>query len=162
MEFLNNATVWVGVSFVIFILLVLKPISKMLSDNLDLRIELIKEKINEAEKLKNEAENILSDYKSKKNKLEVEIKKMLKDAEDESSEIEKKISLELAETIKRREESYNQRLEQNKIKIQKELSNEILQAAVEVTRKRIKNDLSDHKNNLLMENSLDNIKIKLN
>tara|TARA_B100001093_G_scaffold509880_1_gene574747 strand:- start:239 stop:727 length:489 start_codon:yes stop_codon:yes gene_type:complete len=162
MEFLNNATVWVGVSFVIFILLVLKPISKMLSDNLDLRIKLIKEKINEAEKLKNEAENILSDYKSKKNKLEVEIKKMLKDAEDESSEIEKKISLELAETIKRREESYNQRLEQNKIKIQKELSNEILQAAVEVTRKRIKNDLSDHKNNLLMENSLDNIKIKLN
>lgn len=162
MEFLNNATVWVGVSFVIFILLVLKPISKMLSDNLDLRIKLIKEKINEAEKLKNEAENILSDYKSKKNKLEVEIKKMLKDAEDESSEIEKKISLELAETIKRREESYNQRLEQNKIKIQKELSNEILQAAVEVTRKRIKNDLSEHKNNLLMENSLDNIKIKLN
>ncbi len=41
---LNDATLWVGISFILFILLVIKPLTSMFSKNIDLRISTLKKK----------------------------------------------------------------------------------------------------------------------
>ena len=112
MEILDNATLWVGVSFVLFILLVFKPLLKSTNRSLDDKITNIKNK--------------------------------------------------LKKTNKKKENQLKQRLKQTKIKFENEISSEILRSSIDVTKKRIINDLSDSKNNSLVENSIDEVNIKLN
>jgi F-type H+-transporting ATPase subunit b len=65
---LDDATLWVGLSFVLFVLLVIKPLTSMFSQNIDAQIDSLKKEINEAKKLKIEAENLLDEHKSKEKK----------------------------------------------------------------------------------------------
>ena len=61
-----DATFWVAVSFFIFIggLIYLK-VPQKINDTLTNQINLIRKELDEAEKLKVEAKNILSDYENK-------------------------------------------------------------------------------------------------
>ena len=68
----------------------------------------------------------------------------------------------LKETIKKKENQLEEKLKQTKIKFEKEISSEILRSSIDVTKKRIINDLSDSKNNSLVENSIDEVNIKIN
>jgi F0F1-type ATP synthase membrane subunit b/b' len=59
MEILDNATLWVGVSFVLFILLIFKPLLNSTNKSLDAKIISIKNKVEEAKKLNLESEKNL-------------------------------------------------------------------------------------------------------
>ena len=71
---LDDATLWVGLSFILFVLLVIKPLTSMFSQNIDAQINSLKKEIDEAKRLKIEAENLLDEHKSKekKNKKNIE------------------------------------------------------------------------------------------
>ena len=61
-----DATFWVAVSFFIFLgILVYFKIPQKIKDLLEENISNIKNQLNEAEKLKEEAKNILSDHEKK-------------------------------------------------------------------------------------------------
>ena len=61
-----DATFWVAVSFFIFFGgLVYLKVPQKVNNLLDEKIKLIKNEIDEAEKLKNESKNLLSDYENK-------------------------------------------------------------------------------------------------
>ena len=63
-----DATFWVAVSFIIFLgLLVYFKVPNRVKSILDEKINFIKNQINDAEKLKDEAKNLLSEHE-KKNK----------------------------------------------------------------------------------------------
>ena len=162
MEILDNATLWVGVSFVLFILLVFKPLLKLTNKSLDDKINDIKNKLEDAEKLNLESEKIYNEIEKERIAGEMKIKKILENASKEARDIEEKMKNNLNETIKKKENQLKQRLQQTKIKFEKEISSEILRSSIDVTKKRIINDLSDSKNNSLVENSIDEVNIKLN
>ena len=65
---LDDATLWVGLSFILFVLLVIKPLTSMFSQNIDAQINSLKKEIDEAKRLKIEAENLLDEHKSKEKK----------------------------------------------------------------------------------------------
>ena len=54
---------WVAIAFIIFIVAVFNPIRKMLGTTLNSKIQDIKNSIEEAENIKNETQNTLSDLK---------------------------------------------------------------------------------------------------
>ena len=162
MEILDNATLWVGVSFVLFILLVFKPLLKLTNKSLDDKINDIKNKLEDAEKLNLESEKIYNEIEKDRIAGEMKIKKILENASKEARDIEEKMKNNLKETIKKKENQLEQKLQQTKIKFEKEISSEILRSSIDVTKKRIINDLSDSKNNSLVENSIDEVNIKLN
>ena len=66
MDILDNATLWVGISFALFIILVFKPFLKFTNENLNRKIDSIKSNIEEAKELKENAQKILSGYEKKK------------------------------------------------------------------------------------------------
>ena len=55
---MNDSSFWVATSFIIFIILVFKPLSKQLSNGLDQKINDLKKKLDESRNLKKEAEKI--------------------------------------------------------------------------------------------------------
>ena len=162
MNFLDNATLWVGVSFIIFIILTIKPILKNGKTSLENNIKAIKQRLEEAESLKYEADRVLKELKDNQKNVSLNIDAMKKKAIKNTTEIEKRLNLQLENTIAKREKMFEQRLKQINLKFEKEISERIIKSALSVTKKRIERDLSVEKNNSLIEKSIKDIKIKLN
>ena len=66
-----DATFWVAISFVLFIILILyKKVPKFVLNQIDIKISELKNKIDEAENLKSSSEKLLSDVQGKLEKSE--------------------------------------------------------------------------------------------
>ena len=70
---LDDATIWVAISFILFVILIFKPIKSQISDSLDKKIIDLKIKIDEAQKLKNEAEKL---YQDQQDNLKISLQKI--------------------------------------------------------------------------------------
>ena len=87
-----DATFWVAISFFIFLgVLIYLKVPQKINSSLTNQINEIKKELDEAEKLKVEAKNLLSDYEDKIEKSKKEIQKITNVAEQNSEKmIEKK------------------------------------------------------------------------
>ena len=82
-----DATFWVAISFFIFLgILIYFKIPQKMKITLEENISKIKDQINEAEKLKEEAKNILSEHEKKISNSKAEVKSMINKA-NENAEI---------------------------------------------------------------------------
>ena len=80
-----DATFWVAISFFIFLgILIYFKIPQKVKNVLDENISNIKNQINEAEKLKEEAKNILSEHEKKISNSKAEVKSMINKANEDS------------------------------------------------------------------------------
>ena len=80
-----DATFWVAISFFIFVgLLIYFKIPKKIQDSLDENILNIKNQIDNAEKLKEEAKSLLSEHEKKLSGSKSEVAKMLSEASEQA------------------------------------------------------------------------------
>ena len=80
-----DATFWVTVSFFIFLgILIYFKIPQKIQETLEQNILSIKNEINEAEKLKEDAKNILTEHEKKISNSKNEVKKMIDKASEEA------------------------------------------------------------------------------
>ena len=61
---LSDPQFWVAIAFVVFVLAIFNPIRKILSSSLDTKIKEIRDSIDQAEKIKNDAQLTLGDIKN--------------------------------------------------------------------------------------------------
>jgi len=94
---------WVAVAFFAFIASVFNPIRKILTTNLDSQIKDIKNKLEEAENLKNETQNTLSEIKQRQNDVQLEIQEIHKEAESKVKQLEKIAENKLKDQILKRQ-----------------------------------------------------------
>ena len=141
-----DATFWVAISFFIFIaaLVYLKVPNKV---NLSLvgKINEIKKELNEAEKLKQEAKVILSDYEKKIDKSTLESKKIIDIAKTESEkniiESTKKFHL----VIEERKKNVDQKIIQMKENALKDIKKASILIAIEAVKNLIENSIDKNK-----------------
>ena len=155
-----DATFWVAISFFIFvgILIYLKVPQKMNISLID-QINEIKKELSEAEKLKIEAKNLLSNYenkidKSKKETLEI-INLAKKDSEKNILEKTEKFH----QTIEFKKKNAEQKIAQMKENALRDIKNESVKIAIEAVGKLIKNSLDNKKLENLYDKSLQEAKI---
>ena len=73
-----DATFWVAISFLIFFIgLIYLKVPQKVNNSLDEKIKQIKNELDEAEKLKNESKNLLSDYENKVDASKSETKEII-------------------------------------------------------------------------------------
>ena len=65
LNILDNATLWVAISFVIFVFLVFKPLKNMMLTSLDKKIAELKHQLEESKKLKEDADRLFTEQKKK-------------------------------------------------------------------------------------------------
>ena len=94
---------WVAVAFFAFIAAVFNPIRKILTTNLDSQIKDIKNKLEEAENLKNETQYTLSEIKQRQNDVQVEIQEIHKEAESKVKQLEKLTENKLKDQLLKRQ-----------------------------------------------------------
>ena len=154
LSILNDATIWVAISFIIFILLIYKPIKSQISKGLDQKINELKLQITEAENLKKEAEDLFRLQQKKLSENEEKIKKLKIDTDNKVLRINESVDKEFKISSERRSKAFQTGLKQIEDKIRNDLKREILQKTVVFTELRIKKELKKKHNSSFIEESL--------
>ena len=160
-QFLNDSTIWVGVSFILFVILIFKPMTKQLSDGLEKKISTLRNNLDNSIKLKSEAEKLYKEQLSKQQENVNLIKRIEEETKREIKKIKLQIDKEIEINMLRKINNYNQISLHLENKIKEELKNEIKNKVIKYTEHRIKNNLSNKYNKKLIENSFKNIPEKL-
>ena len=154
LSFLDDATIWVAISFFIFLVLIFKPIKSQISSGLDQKINELKSQIAEAENLKKEAEDLLILQQKKLSENEEKIKKLKKETDNQVLKINESVDKEFKISSERRSKAFQTGLKQIEDKIRNDLKREILQKTVVFTELRIKKELKKKHNSSFIEESL--------
>ena len=157
-----DAAFWVSVSFVIFIgaLIYFKIPSKVI-DTLNETINSIKNQVDNAEKLKEESKNILSDYEKKLSNAKAEIKSMIDQATEDADRHVLKTNEEFHNQIENRKKNTEERIKQMKNQAIKDIKNTSVNIAIQSVEALLKNSLDKNKLNKVFENSIQETKTAL-
>ena len=137
-----DATFWVAVSFLIFVgLIIYLKVPQKIDSALTENIKKIKDELDNAEKLKDEAKNILSEYETKVSKSKDEIANMLNEAKNLSDKNIIKINEEFYKTIDNRKKSAEEKIKQMKLQALKDVKNSAVEIAIKSVEKIIKNSI---------------------
>ena len=145
---------WVLVSFIIFIVLIFNPIKKILTKNLDSKIEQIKEEINNAEKLKNETQVILGEIKKRQNDVKNEIDIIKQEAKQRIESIKNEAEQKLREQLSKKNTIALAKIEQMARDANLEIQKEISLVSIAASTDLIIQKLNDkEKQNIIKESS---------
>ena len=114
-------------------------------ETLDESINKIKRDIEEAEKLKEEAKNILSDYEARLDKSKVEIDLMIKNAQKESETNIIKTNDQFHKIFENRKKMAEEKIKQMKLQATKDIKNYSVEVAIIALEKIIKNSIDKKK-----------------
>ena len=151
---LNDASFWVAVSFIVFLLLVFKPLKTQLSNSLNNKVHELAKSIQDAKQLKNDAEIIYNEHLKKQKDTVEKIKRMKDEALREAKEIKEIFEKEIDLSQKRKQKNFEQISLQVQLKANEAIKKEILEKAIAYTEKRIKKNFSSKHNKVLVEESL--------
>ena len=126
----------------------------MFSKNIDAQINSLKKEIDEAKRLKIEAENLLDEHKSKEKKNTMYIDELKKQTRKEVTEIEERIKKEIKLAINRKEANYELIIKQMESNLKSNLQKEIMVKTLKFTQSRIEKNISEKHNDNFIDESL--------
>ena len=145
---------WVAVSFILFIAAIFNPVRKILTSSLDAQINDIKNKIDEVENLKNEAQKALDELKEREAKVEKEIQNLKLESEKRIVAFKDTSASKLTEQIEKRKILAENKIEQLIRDTNNSIKNYISNVAIEATKNILLQNLSNEKKSALIEESI--------
>ena len=157
-----DATFWVMISFFIFIgLLIYFKIPQKIKTTLDENISNIKNQINEADKLKEDAKNILTEHEKKISNSKVEVKLMVDKANEDAEKNVIKTNQDFHNLMENRKKNAEERIKQLKNQALKDIKNTSVKIAIESVEKLLKNSLDKSKLDKIYASSVEETKLAL-
>ena len=157
-----DATFWVMISFFAFLgLLIYFKIPQKIKTVLNENIDSIKNQIDEAEKLKEEAKNILTEHEKKISNSKAEVKQMINKASEEAERNVIKTNQDFHNLMDSRKKNAEERIKQLKNQALKDIKNASVKIAIESVEKLIKNSLDKSKLDKIYNSSLEETKLAL-
>ena len=157
-----DATFWVAVSFFIFIgVLIYFKIPQKINDILNNNITSIKNEVDDAESLKEESKNILSEYEKKISNAKTEVKQMLDAAIDHAERNVLKANEEFHVQIENRKKNTEDRIKQIKNQALKDIKNASVKISIQAVEVLLKNSLDKNKLNKIFTTSVEETKSAL-
>ena len=157
-----DATFWVTVSFFIFLaILIYFKIPQKIKNTLDESILNIKNQIDEAEKLKEDAKNILIEHEKKISNSKNEVKEMIDKASEEAEKNVIRVNKDFHNLMENRKKNAEERIRQLKDQAKKDIKNASVKIAIESVEKLIKNSLDKSKLDKIYNSSIEETKLAL-
>ena len=157
-----DATFWVAISFFIFFgVLIYLKVPQKINNSLNDQIKEIKKELDEAEKLKVEAKNLLSDYENKIDKSKKEVQEIINLAKKDSEKTILERTEKFHQTIEIRKKNVKQKILQMKENALKDIKNISVKISMEAVEHLIKNSIDKSKLEKLYTKSLEQAKTEL-
>ena len=145
---------WVAVSFILFIAAIFNPVRKILTSSLDAQIKDIKNKIDEVENLKNEAQKALDELRERESKVEKEIQNLKLESEKRIAELKDISATKLTDQIEKRKILAENKIEQLVRDTNNSIKNYISSVAIEATKNILIQNLNKDKKSTLIKESI--------
>ncbi len=154
-----DATFWVAISFLIFIgLLIYLKVPQKVDNALNENIKKIKDDLDNAEKLKDDAKNLLSEYELKVSKSKEETKRLVTNAKKQAEKNIIKANEDFHKIIENRKKTAEEKIRQMKIQAVKDVKNLSVNIAISSIEKIIKNSIDKKKLDKIYISSIDEAK----
>ncbi len=159
---LNNPSLWVAISFILFLALIAKPAWKFVTSSLDKKIDEIRTKIEEATRLREEAQDILAAHKRKLSDAEKEADDIINQAREEAQTIKTRLTEDLEEALQRREKLAMDRIAQAEADAKEEVRVLTTDIALKAARDLLADAVQGYKADALINDAIKELPEKLN
>ena len=157
-----DATFWIAVSFFIFFgVLIYLKVPQKINDSLTDQINEMKRELGEAEKLKIEAKNLLSNYENKIDKSKKEAREIINIAKKDSEKTILEQTQKFHQITENKKKNVEQKIIQMKENALKDIKNISVKISIEAVEHLIKNSIDKNKLEKLYIKSLEQAKTSL-
>ena len=148
---------WLLVSFIVFVILMIKPFKSMMIGGLDSKIEEIKQNIDKSLESFTEAEERLKDAEKRTLDLSNKVDEIISNAKSQAESISKNIIEKTRQTVKSKEKNSTDRIKQIELSAIQSIKS---QASIELNTiiKNYFSNLSDVNRNKILDNSVIDLK----
>ena len=141
-----DATFWVAVSFFIFLgILIYLKIPQKINNSLNNQISEIKKELDEAEKLKVEAKNLLSSYEDKIDKSKNKVREIINSAKKDGEKMIVEKTQKLHQIMEDRKKNTEQKISLMRENALKEIKNVSIKISIEAVENLINNSIDKNK-----------------
>ena len=158
---LQDPTLWVAVAFVIFVIAVFKPIKGALIGGLDAKIEEIRREVEEAEKLREEAQSLLANYQRQQRQAIQDAENIVARAKEEAGRYRAEADEAMKEMVRRQEEQAREKIAQAEAAAIQEVKSMAVDLAMAASEKLLADKLVGDEGSRLIDKSISEIPQKL-
>ncbi len=160
-ELFSNAEFWVAVAFCIFVGIIIWKGYRRIVDGLDERAARIKNELDEARTLREEAQALLANYQRKQREAMKEAEGIAEHAKEEAERASVEAKAALEEQIKRRTEMAMDKISRAEAQALQDVRNTAVDVAVDAARALIEKNLDEAKAASLVDESIEELDKKL-
>jgi F-type H+-transporting ATPase subunit b len=161
MSVLESPTLWVAVAFVIFVVLAWRPVVRMIGGSLDARSARIRAELDEARKLREEAQSLLAEYQRKQRDALKEAEDILAHAKDEAERLRREAAANLEAALARRERMAMDKIAQAEAQAVADVRNRAVDVAIAATGRLLAETVDARQSDALIDRSIDDLRRKL-
>jgi len=154
MHLLRDPEVWVLLAVVIFVAIVWKPLRNYVVGTLDERAMRIRGELDEARKLRDEAEQLLSEYQRKQHEAAADAQAIVAQARQEAERIAAQAARDLEQSLERRQRLAEERIAQAESKAVDEIRAVAVDVAINAARDVIVADLDEWRGAALLDTAI--------
>jgi F-type H+-transporting ATPase subunit b len=153
--------VWLAVGLLILIVLLWKPTKKHVLGALDARGQRIRQEIDEAQRLHEEAKALLARYQRQLHEGENLATEILERADSERTRLEARMRADYDSMVERRTQQALERIEQEEVRAMQEVRARAADLAARTTRRLIADRLDEAQSHRLLDGAIDEVQRKL-
>ena len=158
---IQDPTFWVAVAFVVFVVLVFKPIKGALIGGLDAKIAEIRQEVEEAEKLREEAQSLLANYQRQQRQAIQDAEAIVARAKEEAERHRAEADEAMKDMVRRQEEQAREKIAQAETAAIQEVRSMSVELAMAAAEKLLADRLAGDEGSRLIDNSIEDIPRKL-
>ncbi|MGE3332066.1 MAG: F0F1 ATP synthase subunit B [Rhodospirillaceae bacterium] len=157
----SNPEFWVALAFVLVVLLTFKKVAAAVTSGLDARAAKIRTQIEEARKLREDAQALLADYQRKQRDAMAEAEKIISSAKAEAARLKVQAEKDLEHALARRKEQALERIAQSEAQALVQVRNTAVDVALAAAQSVITKTLDGSKRDALTEKAISDLAGKL-
>ncbi len=157
----QDPTFWVAVGFFVFVGIFIWKARQPMLAGLDARTERIKSELDEAQRLREEAQKALAEYKRKQRDATKEAEDMLAQAKHEAELMRQHAADDLQAVLRRRERAAMEKIEQAETQAIQEVRSQAVDMAMAATAKLLSENVDPTRDQAMVDQAIKDLSAKL-
>jgi F-type H+-transporting ATPase subunit b len=160
--FLHDPAFWVALAFIIVLAAVGRKVMAAITSGLDARAAAIRVQIEEARKLREDAQALLAEYQKKQRDAMAEAEQIIAEAKQAAARLKVEAEQDLTNAIERRKQQALERIAQSEAQALHDVRNTAIDVALNAAETLIRQNLSDPQKQALADQAITELAKRLN
>jgi F-type H+-transporting ATPase subunit b len=162
MALFQDPSFWVGLAFILAVGLIYVKAAKGIAGSLDARAATIRTQIEEARKLREDAQALLAEYQRKQRDAMAEAEKIIQQAKDDAARLRTEAEADLVRSLERRKQQALERIAQTEAQAVAQVRNLAVDVALKAAEGLLRDNLSAAQQQAMVDQAVAELPRRLN